>query len=323
MRKLKYIEALNEALREEMERDEAVFVVGEEAGALGGGFGASKGLLERFGPKRVLATPIAESGFTGLGVGAALTGLRPVVEIMYFDFITTAMDQVVNQAAKLKFMSGNTVEVPLVIRAPYGIGTREAAQHSQSLEAWFMHTPGLKVVMPATVYDAKGLLKTAIRDNDPVIFIENRILYFKTEEVPEGKWLVPFGEAAVKREGKDVTVVALSGMLPKAMEAAEALGNELSVEVIDPRTLVPLDVKTIAASVKKTGRLLITHEAPARSGAGGEILRQVQERCFDWLDAPPVILGGLNTPIPFSPPLEDVCIPQVADIIAKIKEMTG
>jgi len=323
MRELKYIEALNEALREEMERDETVFVVGEEVGALGGGFGATKGLLERFGPKRVLATPIAESGFTGLGVGAALTGLRPVVEIMYLDFITTAMDQVVNQAAKLKLMSGNTIEVPLVIRAPYGIGTREAAHHSQSLEAWFMHTPGLKVAMPATVYDAKGLLKTAIRDNDPVVFIENRMLYFKADKVPGGEWLVPFGQAAIKRAGTDVTLVALAGMVPKAMEAAESLGKELSIEVIDPRTLVPLDLETIAVSVKKTGQLLITHEAPVRGGAGCEILRQVQERCFDWLDAPPVILGGLNTPIPFSPPLEDVCVPQVADIIAKIREMAG
>jgi len=323
MRELKYIEALNEALREEMERDEKVFILGEEVGALGGGFGATKGLLERFGTKRVLATPIAESGFTGLGIGAALTGLRPVVEIMYFDFITTAMDQVVNQAAKLKFMSGNTVEVPLVIRAPYGIGTREAAQHSQSLEAWFMHTPGLKVVMPASVYDAKGLLKTAIRDNDPVVFIENRKLYFKAEEVPEGEWLVPFGAAAVRCAGKDITVVALSGMVPKAIQAAESLNNEISVEVIDPRTLVPLDVETIASSVKKTGRLLITHEAPVRSGAGAEILRQVQERCFDWLDAPPVILGGLNTPIPFCPALEDVCVPQIPDIIARIREMAG
>jgi len=321
MRELKYIEALNEALREEMERDESVFVVGEEAGPLGGGFGAFKGLLERFGKKRVLTTPIAESGFTGLGVGAALTGLRPVVEIMYLDFITTAMDQVVNQAAKLKFMSGNAVEVPLVIRAPYGIGTREAAQHSQSLEAWFMHVPGLKVAMPATVYDAKGLLKTAIRDNDPVVFIENRMLYFKADEVPEGEWIVPFGQAAVKREGKDVTVVALSGMVPKALEAAEALGSETSVEVIDPRTLVPLDIEAIVASVQKTGRLLIAHEAPVRGGVGGEILRQVQERCFDCLDAAPVILGGLNTPIPFSPPLEDACVPQAADIIAKIKEI--
>jgi len=322
MRELKYIEALNEALLEEMEREEKVFVVGEEVGALGGGFGATKGLLERFGPKRVLTTPISESGFTGLGVGAALTGLRPVVEIMYLDFITTAMDQVVNQAAKLKFMSGNTVEVPLVIRMPYGVGTREAAQHSQSLEAWFMHVPGLKVAMPATAYDAKGLLKTAIRDNDPVVFIENRMLYFKAEEVPEGEWLVRFGEAAVKREGKDLTLVALSGMAPKALEAAEAVAGEISVEVIDPRTLVPLDMETIVDSVKKTGRLLITHEAPVRGGVGGEILRQAQEHCFDFLDAAPVVLGGLNTPIPFSPPLEDVCVPQTADVIAKIREMT-
>ena len=321
MREIKYIEAVNEALREEMERDKSVFVIGEDVGPGGGGFGATKGLLERFGPKRVRQTPISESAFTGLGVGAALAGLRPVVEIMYLDFITTAMDQVVNQAAKLPLMSGGQVKVPLVIRAPYGIGTREAAQHSQSLEAWFVHTPGLKVVMPSTAYDAKGLLKTSIRGDSPVIFIENRTLYFQKETVPEGEWLIPLGEADIKREGADITVVAISNMMPKALAAAEKLASEISMEIIDPRTLVPLDINKIVNSVKKTNRLLVLQEAPVRGGVGSEIIRQVIEQAFDYLEAPPKVLGGLNTPIPFSSVLEDVCIPQKEDIIKAVKQL--
>ncbi|MDO9541904.1 MAG: alpha-ketoacid dehydrogenase subunit beta [Kiritimatiellia bacterium] len=322
MREITYIQAVNEALREEMERDPNVFIIGEDVGDLGGGFGATKGLLAQFGPKRVRQSPISESGFTGLGVGAAMVGLRPVVEIMYIDFIATAMDQVVNQAAKMFFMSGNQISVPMVIRAPYGVGSREAAQHSQSPEAWFVNTPGLKVVMPSTAYDAKGLLKTSIRGDSPVFFIENRMLYFSPEKVPEGEWLIPLGQAAVKREGKDITLVALSGMVPKAILAAESLGKEISVEVIDPRTLVPLDINAIINSLKKTGKLLVVHDAPVRNGFGAEIVRRVAAEAFDYLDAAPEVLGGLNTPIPFSPPLEDVCIPQVADIVAKIKEMT-
>ena len=323
MRRIWYIEAVREALSEEMERDEKVFVLGEDVGPLGGGFGATKGLLERFGPKRIRQTPISESGFVGLAVGAAMTGLRPIAEIMYLDFITTAMDQVINQAAKLSFMSGGQVKVPLVIRAPYGIGTREAAQHSQSLEAWFVHTPGLKVVMPSNAYDAKGLLKTSIRDEEPVIFIENRVLYFERQEVPEGEWLVPLGEASIKREGTDITVVAVSNMVPKTLRAAEELSGAISVEVIDPRTLVPLDVQKITASVEKTGHLLVLQEAPVRCGVGAEIVRQVVEKAFDYLNGPPKVLGGLNTPIPFSPALEDVCIPQKEDITETITEMIG
>lgn len=323
MREITYIQAVNEALREEMERDPNVFVIGEDVGELGGGFGATRGLLAQFGPKRVRQTPISESGFTGLGVGAAMAGLRPIVEIMYIDFIATAMDQVVNQAAKMHFMSGGQIKVPLVIRAPCGVGSREAAQHSQCLEAWFAHTPGLKVVMPATAYDAKGLLKTCLRGDSPVFFIENRMLYSVPEKVPEGEWLVPLGQSAIKRAGKNITVVALSNMVPKAMRAAEAMAGEISVEVIDPRSLVPLDAGTIISSVKKTGRLLVTHEAPVRNGFGAEIVRRVVAEAFDYLDAPPRVLGGLNTPIPFSPPLEDVCIPQVEDIIAIIKEITA
>jgi len=321
MREIKYIDAVNEALVEEMERDDMVFIIGEDVGPFGGGFGATKGLLERFGPKRVRQTPISESAFTGLGVGAAMAGLRPVVEIMYLDFITTAMDQVVNQAAKLSLMSGGKVTVPLVIRAPYGIGTREAAQHSQSVEAWFVHTPGLSVAMPSEPRDAKGLLKTALRMDSPVMFIENRMLYFKKGNIPEGELLIPFGQADVKREGRDVTVVAVSAMVPKALEAAEQLSGELSLEVIDPRTLVPFDIKTVINSVKKTSRLLVLHEAPVRAGIGAEIVRQVVEGAFDYLDSPPRVVGGLETPIPFSPPLEDVCIPQVKDIITAARSM--
>ncbi len=323
MRTVKYIEAVNEALHEEMERDDRVFVLGEDVGPLGGGFGATKGLLHQFGPRRVRQTPISESAFTGLGVGAAMTGLRPVVEIMYLDFITTAMDQVINQAAKVSFMSGNQVRVPLVIRAPYGVGSHEAAQHSQSLEAWFVHTPGLKVAMPSSGYDAKGLLKTAIRGNDPVIFIENRMLYFNKEEVPEGEWLLPFGQVAVKSAGQDITVVAISAMVPKAMKIAQELASQVSVEVLDPRTLAPLDIDTIVTSVRKTHRLLVLHEAPTIGGIGAEIVRRVAEKAFGSLSAPPRVLGGLHTPIPFSPPLEDVCVPGKEEIAAVIKEMAG
>ncbi len=322
MREIKYIEAVNEALKEEMERDKNVFVIGEDVGLLGGGFGATKGLLKKFGPMRVRQTPISESAFTGLAVGAAMTGLRPVVEIMYLDFITTAMDQVINQVAKINFMSGGQVKVPLVIRAPYGIGTREASHHSQSLEAWFVHTPGLRVAMPATAYDAKGLLKTAIRGDCPVIFIENRMLYFKKETVPDGEWLVPFGNAEIRREGTDITIVALSNMVPRALEAAEEVAPEISVEVIDPRTLVSLDIEKIVNSVKKTGRLLVLHEAPVRCGIGAEIIRQVVEKAFDYLDAPPLVLAGANIPIPFSPVLEDVCVPQKKDIVEMLRKIT-
>jgi len=321
MRAIRYVDALNEAIREEMERDKNIFLIGEDIGPLGGSFGVYKGLFERFGARRVRQTPISESAIIGTAVGAAMTGLRPVAEIMYIDFITCGMDQVINQAAKLSFMSGDQVKIPLVIRTQQGPGTREAAQHSQNLEAWFVHTPGLKVVMPSSVYDAKGLLKSSIRDDSPVIFIEHRLLYFKKENVPEGDWLVPLGEAEIKRKGDDITVVATSLMVQKVLEVAEALSEEISMEVIDPRTLVPLDIEKIIASIKKTNKVLITHEAPVRGGVGGEILRQITEKAFDYLDAPPKVLGGANTPIPFSPCLEDACIPQKEDIIKTVKEM--
>jgi pyruvate dehydrogenase E1 component beta subunit len=321
MRELTYTQALSEALSEEMARDETVFLIGEDIGAFGGVFGITKGFVERFGERRVRQTPVSESAIIGTAVGAAMTGLRPVAEIMYVDFITTAMDQVVNQAAKLRYMSGGQMTMPLVIRTQGGGGTAEAAQHSQSLEAWFVHVPGLKVVMPATPYDAKGLLKTAIRDDHPVMFLEHKLLYAETQTVPEDEWLIPFGEADIKCEGDDVTVVATSLMVHKTLEAVEVLSDEISVEVIDPRTLVPLDIEAIIKSVEKTGRLLVVHEACIRAGMGAEIVREVVGKAFDYLDAPPKVLGGLNIPMPYTPPLEKVVTPRKEDIIKAVREM--
>jgi len=319
MRELSYAAAMGEALREEMERDESVFLIGEDIGSVRG----AEDLFAEFRRRRVWQTPISESGFTGLAVGAAAVGLRPVVEIMYCDFVTVAMDQICNQAAKLNLMSGGQVKVPLVIRTPAGCGTREGAHHSQSLEAWFVHTPGLKVVMPSTPYDAKGLLKSGIRDDEPVVYIQHRLLHPQTQEVPEGEWLVPLGVADVKREGEDLTLVAVSYAVTKALAAAEALKDEVSVEVVDPRSLVPLDLETILESVRKTGRLLVVHEAPERGGVGAEIVRRVVEAGLGFLKAPPRVLGGADSPMPYSPPLEDACIPQVADIIRVVREMVA
>ncbi|RKY71670.1 MAG: alpha-ketoacid dehydrogenase subunit beta [Candidatus Latescibacterota bacterium] len=304
-----------------MERDEAVFLIGEDIGAFGGVFGITKGFVERFGERRVRQTPICESAMIGTAVGAAMTGLRPVAEIMYVDFVTVAMDQIANQAAKLRYMSGGQVSMPLVIRTQGGDGSAEAAQHSQSLEAWFVHVPGLKVVMPATPYHAKGLLKAAIRDDNPVMFIEHKLLYSEKQTVPEGEWLVPLGEAEVKSEGDDITVVATSLMVHRTLKAAEALSGEISVEVIDPRTLVPLDIEAILKSVEKTGRLLVVHEACTRAGIGAEIVREIVEKAFDYLDAPPKVLGGLNIPMPYTPPLEKAVTPQEEDIIKAVREM--
>lgn len=319
MRKLTYADAVCEAQIEEMARDDRVFVIGEDVDIAGGVYKLTCGILERFGRNRLVGTPISEEAFCGLATGAAMTGLRPVVEIMYIDFILMAMDPVVNQMAKIPFMSGGQFGLPVTIRAQAGVGTVEAAQHSQSFEAWFAHTPGFKVCMPATVYDAKGLLKSAIRDDGPVLVIENRRLFFEEEEVPEGEWLVPLGQAEVAREGTDVTVVALGYTRRKALAAADRLAGAVSVEVIDPRTLVPLDMATIAASIRKTGRLLVVHEAPTRNGFGAEVVRRVTAECFDDLDSPPQVLGGADLPIPFSPALEAACIPQEDSILAAIR----
>ncbi|NOZ21367.1 MAG: alpha-ketoacid dehydrogenase subunit beta [Planctomycetes bacterium] len=318
MRELTYTQAMSEAIREEQERDETVFQIGEDIGPVR----KRDRLWEQFADNRTWQTPISESGFVGLAAGAAMTGLRPIAVIMYCDFVGVCMDPIVNQAAKVYLMSGGQIKVPMVIRTPAGAGTREGGHHSGSLESWFVHSPGLKVVMPSDPYDAKGLMKSAIRDDGPVVYIQHRILHrLCKQECPEGEWLVPLGEAAVKREGSDVTVIGISVGMMKVLEAAEKLDGEISVEVVDPRSLVPLDMDTILASVGKTGRLLVVHDAPRRGGVGAEIVRRVTEEGFDLLKKPPKVLGGLNTPMPYSAPLEDACLPQPDGIVNAVREM--
>ena len=315
-REIMYRDALNEALKEEMARDESVFIMGEGIAERGGSYKVTVDLLEEFGPKRVFDTPISENGFTGAGVGAALTGMRPVVEILFVDFTMLILDQIVNQAAKFRFMSGNTAKVPMVLRTQGGVGNGLAAQHSQSLEAIFYHIPGLKLVMPSTPYDAKGLLKAAIRCDDPVIFIEHKLLYMNKGEVPEEEYIIPLGQADIKREGKDLTIIAWSGMVPKVMEAAEILANEgIDVEVVDPRSLVPLDKTTIINSVKKTEHVIIVQEAIRRGGVGSDISSMIQEEAFDYIDSPITIVAGKNIPTPFNLNLEKLVVPQVEDIL--------
>lgn len=312
---------MNEALDEEMRRDEDVVLFGEDIGAYGGVWALSKGLQKKYGPQRVFDTPLSEAAIMGTCVGAAMAGLRPVIEIMYVDFMTCCMDPLVNQAAKIRFMSGGAFDMPLTIVAPCGAGTCEAAQHSQSLEAWFLNTPGLKVVVPATVYDCKGLLKTSIRDNNPVMYLWHKMLYDLEEEVPEGQWTIPLGQAALRREGHDVTVVAYSLVMHRALEAAAKLQGQISVEVIDPRTLRPFDLDTVLHSLRKTGRLLVVHESPTCCGVGAEIVRQVTDRGFDLLKQAPKVLGGKDLPIPFSKPLENAVVPQVDDIVNALRGM--
>ncbi|RLE12934.1 alpha-ketoacid dehydrogenase subunit beta [Candidatus Aerophobetes bacterium] len=320
---LTYREALRRALREELKRDEDVYLLGEDIGVYGGAFGVTQGLLEEFGPKRIKDTPLSEAAIIGVAIGSALTGMRPVAEIMFMDFITIGMDQLVNQAAKIHYMYGGKAKVPMVLRTPAGSGTGAAAQHSQSLEALLCHIPGLKVVMPSTAYDALGLLKSSIRDNNPVMFIEHKLLYSQKARVPEEEYLIPLGKADVKREGKDITVVALSVMVPRVLEVAEKIVREgIRVEVVDPRTLVPFDLECIVESVKKTHRLLIVHEACRRGGFGAEILSRVEESdAFDFLDTPIRILAGKDVPIPYSPNLEKAAVPQLEDIERAIREM--
>jgi pyruvate/2-oxoglutarate/acetoin dehydrogenase E1 component len=323
-RVITYAEALNEALREEMRRDQAVFVMGEDVAVWGGGgvFGVTKGLVEEFGTERVRDTPISEEAIAAVAVGAAATGSRPVAEIMYVDFIGLAMEPIVNQAAKLRYMFGGKAKVPMVIRAQEGAGRGNAAQHSQSLEAWFCHIPGLKVITPSTPADAKGLLKSAIRDDNPVIFLEHKVLYFSKGPVPAEEHVVPLGVADVKREGTDVTIVGIHTMVGKALQAAEQLESEgISVEVIDPRTLVPLDEETIVESVKKTGRLIVSHEAYTRSGFGAEIMARVVESAFDYLDAPPLRVCARDVPVPYSAVLETAALPQVDDLVSAARSL--
>ena len=320
-RMLSYPEALNEALDQEMLRDDRVFLMGEDVGATGGIFGVSKGLMERYGPERVRDTPISEATFVGCGVGAAIAGMRPVVEIQIFDFVALTMDMLVNQAAKFRFMLGGKPTVPLVVRGPQGGGIRLAAQHSQSLEAWFTHVPGLVVAAPSTPYEAKGLLVAAIRDNNPVIFLEQKLLYLGgTGPVPEELYAIPLGKADIKREGTDVTVVATLAMVPRALSAATVLERDgISVEVIDPRTLQPLDEETILSSVRKTNRLLIVHEAWVRGGFGAEVSAMVVDKAFDYLDAPIARLGAPHTPMPYNDRLELEVIPSQERIVEAIR----
>ena len=315
-------EALNEAMYAEMTRDERVFVMGEDVSLIGGIFGVTRGLREKFGEERVRDTPISEAGFLGAGVGAAIAGLRPIVEIQIWDFIAVTMDQVVNQAAKFRYMLGGSPTVPLVIRGPQGGGIRLAAQHSQSLEAWFAHVPGLVVVAPSTPYDAKGLLASAIRDDNPVIFLEHKALYAVKGPVPAEPYAIPLGKADIKREGTDVTVIATQAMVARALASAAELEKDgLSVEVIDPRTLVPLDEATLLASVRKTHRLVIAHEAVKRGGFGAELAALVAEKAIDDLDAPIVRVGARAVPMPYNDALERATIPSQADITAAIRSL--
>lgn len=319
---LSYREALNQAMREEMQRDPRVFLIGEEVGYYQGAFKVSKGFVEEFGTERVRDTPITEAGFTGLAIGAAMAGLRPIVELMTFNFGILALDQIVNNAAKIRYMSGGQISVPMVIRGPGSAAHQLAAQHSQSLEAWFCHVPGLKVIAPATPHDAKGLLKAAIRDDNPVIFIEAQLLYGTKGDVQEGDYTLPIGKAEIKREGKDVTIAAYSKMLLLALEAASELAKDgIDAEVVDLRTLKPLDVATLVQSVKKTGRLVIVEEGWRFAGLGAQIAESVYSTVFDALDGPIVRVTGEEVPMPYSRPLEDLAIPDCTRIIQAVKQV--
>lgn len=307
--------AIREAIEEEMTRDERVILLGEDIADYGGAFKLTEGIADRFGRERVRNTPISEGGFVGVAIGAAMTGLRPIVEIMFMDFITLAMDQLVNHAAKFRYQFGPQAKVPLVVRTPAGAGRGYGPTHSQSLEKWFVATPGLVVVAPATAADAKGLLKSSVRCDDPVVFIESKILYGRRGEVPEGDHTVPLGEAAVLREGDDVTIVAYSRMTEEALKAAQALAkHDIEAEVIDLRTLAPMDTDTVAASVERTGRVVVAEEGHLTGGIGAEVVARIVESCFDYLAAPPTRVAALDVPVPSSPVLERAATPDWEDI---------
>ncbi len=322
-RELTYAEAIREAIDLAMARDERVFLVGEDVGVYGGAFGVTDGLYQKYGPERVRDTPISEAGIAGVATGAALTGMRPIAEIQFMDFITLSMEQLVLQAAKLRFMLGGKVEVPFVLRTPAGAGTGAAAQHSESLENWFVHVPGLKVVMPSTPADAKGLLLASIEDPNPVIFVEHKLLYRTKGAVPEGYYTTPLSQSEVKRSGRDLTIVATSLMVVRALEAADKLAAEgTEIEVVDPRTLKPLDSEAIIQSVCKTGRVLIVHEAVKTGGFGGELAAVIAESdAFDYLDAPIRRLAGLDIPVPYNRELERRMVPQVDDIVTAARRL--
>ncbi|MDP6038446.1 MAG: alpha-ketoacid dehydrogenase subunit beta [Candidatus Latescibacteria bacterium] len=315
-------EAVKEAIAEEIRRDPTVFLMGEDVGKAGTVFKVLTGLHDEFGDDRIIDTPIAEAGLVGLGVGAALTGSRPIVDVMFGDFITLAMDQIVNQAAKLRYMSGGQATVPITIRTTMGAGRSSAAQHSQSLHAWLAHIPGLKVVIPSTPADAKGLFKSAVRDDNPVVIFEDKMMYALKGMVPEDDYTIPFGQADIKREGDDVTLIATSSMVHVALEAANALADQgISAEVVDPRTIVPLDGETLIESVVKTTRAVIIDEGHKSFGITGEIASLVYNGAFDYIDAPIVRLGAMDVPVPFSKPLEDATIPTAENVIKAVQEM--
>ena len=315
-------QAVREALAEEMRRDPTVFIMGEDVAEAGTPFKVLSGLVEEFGPRRVIDTPISEAGFTGICVGAAITGMRPVIDIMFGDFITLTMDQIVNQASKTHYMSGGKLKVPLVLRTTLGATRRSGAQHSQSLHAWLSHIPGLKVVLPSTPYDAKGLLKTAIRDDNPVAFFEDKMMFQTKGPVPEEEYTIPFGVADVKRSGKDITLVATSSMVYVALDAADLLAAEnISAEVVDPRTTFPLDKQTLIDSAKKTSRVIVIDEGYQRYGVTGEIASVIADGAFYYLDAPVKRIGAMDVPVPFSPVLEDLTVPTAESVAAVAKSL--
>ena len=321
-KKITVSKAIREALHEEMVRDDKVFIMGEDMAVMGNVFAITTGFLEEFGPNRVIDTPISEEGFCGMAVGAAMRGMRPVVELMYNDFATVAADPILNQAAKMRYMTGGQCNIPMVLRAPMGSGRRNAGQHSQSLENFFCHFPGLKVIAPCTAKDAKGLMKSAIRDDDPVISLEHKLLYAKKEEIPEEEYLIPLGKADVKRKGKDITIITWSREVNFSLEAAKTLEAEgIDVEVLDLRTLVPIDWEAIVASVSKTHNVIIVSEEVKRGSYAGEISAQIAEELFDELDAPVERVCGLNIVSPFSPTLEDKNFPHPEDIVAAVKRV--
>jgi pyruvate/2-oxoglutarate/acetoin dehydrogenase E1 component len=324
VREITFAEAVREALAEEMRRDSRVCILGEDVAEAGTPFKVLSGLFEEFGKERVINTPISEAGFTGIGVGAAMTGLRPVIDIMFGDFSTLIMDQMVNQAAKVHYMSGGKWKVPMVLRTTMGASRRSAAQHSQSLQAWFSHIPGLKVIMPSTPYDAKGLLKTAIRDDNPVVFIEDKMMFRMKGPVPSEEYTIPLGVADVKREGSDITIVATSSMVQVALGGATLLEESgISAEVIDPRTTWPLDEKTMVESAKKTSRAIVMDEGYGRYGVGAELAAVIAEQAFFHLDQPVKRLCAMHVPIPFSPPLEDVTVPTEQNVFELARTMCG
>lgn len=315
-------QAIREAMREELLRDDKVFLIGESLGPYGGSFKLTEGLLAEFGPEKIMDTPLSESAIVGCSVGAAMMGFRPIAELMFADFVTIGMDQLVNNAAKMIYLHDGALPLPLVLRMPEGGGATMGPHHSQCVESWILNIPGLKIVLPANAHDAKGLLKSAVRDDNPVVFIEHKLLYNEKGEVPEGEYTVPIGKAKVVREGKDISIISYSYMMKKALEAADILAEEgIDAEVIDVRTLRPLDVETLAASVRKTEKAVIVHEAPVTGGAGGEIAAVLQEAAFDYLDAPIGRVGALETPVPYSYTLEQAYLPNTQKIVDKVKQL--